>query len=207
MCLVVITHDRSTAEKAHRFIERKDDRIHRDVLSELRRMQIMKVLVISDVHGNKRRLKDVLSEVDAPDYVLSLGDQELKQSFLQSRDIIAIKGNAAFDSGSGFEQTVKINGWRIYMTHGHKLRVQNSYDRLYYRMLEEEADIAMHGHTHQMAFMEVSGKFIVNPGSLNQSRDNNPESFLIMDMQEDHVALTWYDFHAMDVIGSQTIKR
>lgn len=153
----------------------------------------MKLLVFSDVHKNKARLLTILDKHNDVDLTISLGDSELKSEFLESRDIIAIKGNALFDPGFTNEHTIDIEGKRILLTHGHKYRVQNGIDKLYYKALEVQANIAFYGHTHIAAFDKVEGHLFINPGSVNNARSSTAESYMTIHIQTSEWIFNWYD--------------
>ncbi len=153
----------------------------------------MKLLVFSDVHKNKERLLNILEKHEDVDLTISLGDSELKSNFLESRDIIAIKGNALFDPGFTNEHAIDIDSKRILLTHGHKYRVQNGIDKLYYKALEEQAHITFYGHTHIAAFDKVEGHLFINPGSVNNARSATTESYMIIHAQTPRWIFNWHD--------------
>ena len=59
----------------------------------------MKLVVFSDAHGNKQAVERIINYNKDTDYLISLGDSELPLSFLQSKNIIMIKGNYPLDAG------------------------------------------------------------------------------------------------------------
>ncbi len=165
----------------------------------------MKVLVFSDVHGAKKRVKAVLDAHRDAKHKISLGDSELKESFLNEHDIIAIKGNYPFDRGVGLELSLKIKQRNIYLTHGHKTKVKYNYQTLYYKMLEAKADLALHGHTHVLHQEYIDGKYILNPGAINFPRGQEDVSYLILDFKENHIQATWLDANTHQPIKQSTL--
>ncbi len=164
----------------------------------------MKLLIFSDVHGLKERLIEILDKHKDADYKISLGDSELRRKFLQKNDIIAVKGNYPLDAGVGYEQTIDIKGIRWLLVHGHKNKVKSGYETLYYKILETEADVALHGHTHILHFDEVSGKYIINPGAINNARGNYDESYLIATIHDKTVELEWKSVYTHENIREES---
>ncbi|MFW5894759.1 MAG: metallophosphoesterase family protein [Bacillota bacterium] len=167
----------------------------------------MKVLVISDVHGAKHRMLDILKTHEDADVTVSLGDSELKRSFMEKNDIIAIKGNYPFDGGFTYEHVMKLDGVRTLLTHGHRLKVQNGLDRLYHRMVKEEASLALFGHIHKIEFEHCQGRYLINPGSVGSTRSKQSESYLIMTFNENAIDLSWRDARSHAVINDAKIER
>ncbi len=169
----------------------------------------MKILVLSDIHGNKKRFKSLLEtpHIASCDVKVSLGDQEINNKLLNQYDINAVKGNAPFDSGEGHTKILDVAGWRLMIAHGHKMRVERDYKTIHYRMEEEHVDIAMHGHTHRMAYSENDGKVIINPGAVNQSRDLNPESYMILELNDKTAVFRWFDVYDHEELARRVFQK
>ncbi len=166
----------------------------------------MKVLIFSDVHGKKERLEAILEKHPDVEYRISLGDTELKRKFLQKHDIVAIKGNYPFDAGFTYEHMMDIKGRKLLFVHGHKYRVKYGYDRLYYKILEAEADIALHGHTHELSHQEISGKHIINPGAVNHARGSFTETYMTMEFLDRSVHIEWLDARNHNPVKKRTLS-
>jgi len=167
----------------------------------------MQALIISDIHGDKQRFLDILEANREADTIISLGDSELKRRLLEKHDVIAIKGNYPFDSGFTYEHVLKLDGRRTLLTHGHKHRIKHTYQQLYGRMLQEEAVLALHGHTHAPTMAEVAGRYILNPGSASKSRSpDTPDSYLLLHFIEDGVVARWYDAATHEPFREETLE-
>lgn len=137
----------------------------------------MLALVISDTHGDTSNLESVLKRFDRLDMVFHLGDIEHDEDYIRSLvyqrcrcETLFVRGNMDFTCLEPSEQTVEWAGQRIYMTHGHTLGVGYSYDRLLLKAKENQANIAMFGHTHLPYLGEKDGILLLNPGSLSKPR-------------------------------------
>lgn len=168
---------------------------------------MMKALVLSDVHGAKKRLLDILDHHRDADVTISLGDSEMKRSFMEKHDIIAIKGNYPFDGGFTHEHVMTLGGVRTLLVHGHRLRVQNGLDRIYHRMVGEDAPIALFGHLHKIVFQHCQGRYLINPGSVGASRGQEAETYMVMHFGETHIDLTWQDARSHEIVSDAKIER
>lgn len=145
----------------------------------------MKVVVFSDAHGNKEAIKRILEFNPDAEYIISLGDSELKHNFLQDLDIIAIKGNYPRDGGFVYESILEVEGKRLFLTHGHKYGVSTDMRKLLAKGMETEVDLVLYGHTHIPKFDNVAGVFYINPGSIGSPRSKNASSYLILNIERD----------------------
>ncbi len=167
----------------------------------------MKALVVSDVHGQKKRLEGILDAHQDAELIISLGDSELKQKFLQDRDIIAIKGNYPLDKGFAYDHVMDIDGITTLLVHGHRHKVRSGLSKLYHYMVKKNASLALFGHTHQLTFEHCQGRFLINPGSVDASRGMETESYLTMQISKEAIALTWHDARLHHSIGQAKIDR
>ncbi len=151
----------------------------------------MKVVVFSDVHGEKMIVDKILDFNPDADYVLSLGNTELDESYLRSKDIIYVKGNYPRDPGFLYESDIKLEGKRIFFTHGHKYKVSRTLSKLVKMAITKEYDILLYGHTHIAAIDTIQGKILVNPGSCSKPRTNLPPTYLIITFNEGEPSFTF----------------
>lgn len=130
----------------------------------------MKILVLSDSHGNCENLERAY-EKEQPDVVLHLGDGEDDFAYLLQQDPFVtachVRGNCDVGSQSETEKTVQYGGYRFFMTHGHKYNVKFSLMRLFYAAQEAMADVALFGHTHVPYCSNEGGLWMMNPGTIS----------------------------------------
>lgn len=128
----------------------------------------MKILVVSDSHGNIENMCRAV-ERERPDMALHLGDgwrdAELLALQYPGLPIEKVPGNCDFRDEPPVLVT-SIRGKRVMLCHGHTLGVRSGLDRLLYAALEQEADVVLFGHTHQ-PFVDIrKGIVMLNPGSI-----------------------------------------
>lgn len=128
----------------------------------------MKALVISDTHGIVIPLIGMLKEKKDIDMLFFLGDyvgdgEVIGRNLNIETHIVA--GNGDYGSSYPTEKVVHTSGRRILLTHGHKQRVKNGIQNLYYFSMEKNADITLFGHSHIPSYDKVDDLHLINPGS------------------------------------------
>ena len=166
----------------------------------------MKIIVISDTHGNTRALRDLLALHPRYDALIFLGDGLRDVCGEDTRGLVAVRGNCDFFSPdrelfAPSEQTVTFDGVRMLLMHGHEAGVKSGIERACARAVAADADVLLFGHTHtplQKYFPEgsefgstVSGKglYAFNPGSLGRPADGRA-SFGVIQIKGGQVLLS-----------------
>lgn len=142
----------------------------------------MRILVLSDIHGNI----DVLNKVIDNEYydnIIFLGDmygyhelfsgEEVKNK-LYSLNAIMVRGNCDNVLPLNIPEIMnfKLNNITFTITHGHKYnQLNNTYNQ----------DILLLGHTHVGMINNVDNYIIANPGSIAKPRDGSLASYIIID--------------------------
>ena len=129
----------------------------------------MKIIVVSDTHGNNDAFLEKAITMEKPDMIFHLGDyvsDAKKIAKIMEIDFIAVKGNGDYGMMDVNEnELVEINGKKIFLTHGHKYNVIYNLNDLYYKGLELGADLILFGHTHVAIIEKTKELIIMNPGS------------------------------------------
>ncbi len=142
----------------------------------------MRILVVSDSHGNAAALRDVLIRFsDRADIIIHLGDGEAEyKNLIEPMNIPTyfVRGNCDFGSVAKDFQIIEVEGRRIFFTHGYRYSVKSGLSVLKSAARSHNADIALYGHTH-IAFSEYEdGLYTINPGCLSW-RGDGPSCALI----------------------------
>lgn len=151
----------------------------------------MRVLIVSDIHGNFSNMKKVMQDVGSVDRILILGDvlsgyggegynPEQLALFLNlySDKIIYVKGNCDnynMDLLKSYVDksfiTVSIDKKLFFMTHGH------IYNR--YNLPSCDYDVFLQGHTH-VPMMDIEDNVLyLNPGSITNPRNGSRKSYIL----------------------------
>ena len=145
----------------------------------------MRIGIVSDTHGNIPVLKKVIKEMGEIDLYIHLGDfvSDGKNVFnqMEAKSII-IKGNCDLLEEADEEITVEINNKKFFITHGHNYNIKYGYNNIYYRALEEEADVVVFGHTHMPLLLWYKEILFFNPGSTAYPKGGSEPSYGIIEI-------------------------
>ncbi len=129
----------------------------------------MKILVLSDTHGDTRRLREIFTRERGIALCIFLGDGEHDlDPFFPAPDmpLLAVRGNCDFCSALPTKIVTEEGGKRILCTHGHEQHVKIADVWLREAAREAKADIVLYGHTHIPVQDYEDGLYLCNPGSV-----------------------------------------
>ena len=133
----------------------------------------MKILVLSDSHGNVDNMAQAVSRT-APDQIIHLGDVmrdgEKLHAMFPEIPCAQVPGNCDFGSFDQPEQVLCLEDKRILICHGHTRHVKESLLGIMYAAEEQKADIVLFGHTHRIFSETRNGVAMLNPGSIGDPR-------------------------------------
>jgi len=154
----------------------------------------MRVLVISDSHGKRNRVMEVVANYTQwgtdhlVDMVVHLGDYDsdlLKYAELFGHvTIVAVAGNGDYGSKTEGERILTLAGHQVLLLHGHKQNVKMGYERLCYHAREKDVRVCLFGHTHKACIFEQDNILFMNPGSLGEPPFNDAASYGILTLEE-----------------------
>ncbi|MGL5918840.1 MAG: metallophosphoesterase family protein [Cetobacterium sp.] len=134
----------------------------------------MKILVITDSHGNTRDIYDIITK-ENPELVIWTGDhsgdgEECSSAFPEIKFSI-VRGNCDyFDRKFNDEEILDLDGVKILITHGHLYDVKNDLLTLESKAESYKVDAVCFGHTHIKYYKEKAGIKYFNPGALKDNR-------------------------------------
>lgn len=129
----------------------------------------MRIIVLSDSHGDYFSLRTAVMCQPTADAVLFCGDGEedidrIKMEF-PDKMVVAVRGNNDWGSDKKYSETLTLCGKKIFMTHGHLHHVKYDYQELINYAHSIGADILLFGHTHTSYTSYDDGMYIMNPGA------------------------------------------
>ena len=151
----------------------------------------MKILIVSDIHGNYLNMKKVLENHPSFDYFFLLGDvlsgpnidgynpSKLADLLNQySNKIFYVRGNCDvyhMDSLDFYMEKdsmiIPVDNIRFFLTHGHIYKP--------YSIVDQEYDVFLSGHTHKPVMDKVNDKYYLNPGSITLPRGESNPSYIV----------------------------
>lgn len=131
----------------------------------------MRVLVLSDSHGNGLNVRNAILREKSADVIIHLGDGAddvlLCPEAVGERRVILLKGNVDSEYfGAQRLISTRIGEAVIFACHGDKYGVRGDTQGFEAAARVEKADIALFGHTHMPYYRYDSGLHIVNPGAV-----------------------------------------
>lgn len=145
----------------------------------------MKILVVSDTHGDSTRLLKVISDNKDFDTLIHLGDGENDFSDVQmlysQKGLVYVGGNCDYGFHQG-ESVVIANGQRIFCCHGHRYGVNSGIEMLVAATVKNDCTFALYGHTHVPKIETLNGVQVMNPGSLTLPRGGSERSYGVIEI-------------------------
>ena len=146
----------------------------------------MKILLVSDTHGNDCHLEEAILKEYPFDYLIHCGDVEGSEDYIHEitdAPVTIVKGNMDYYGDLPREEVLILQGHRILVTHGHLYDVSAHYfGGLCEAAKRRHCEAVFFGHTHQPCVDEENGILTVNPGSLTYPRQSGRKpSYMVIE--------------------------
>ncbi|MFH1028729.1 MAG: metallophosphoesterase [Pseudomonadota bacterium] len=154
----------------------------------------MKILVISDTHGNTTLAFKAHTLSEPVDMVLHLGDgSDDANLMLEVLEIpvINVAGNCDIGSNAPRELLWECEGKRILLSHGDVYGVKSGLSKLERRAREVGADAILFGHSHRAINEFRAELLMLNPGTLTHAAHHR--TFAVMEISTDGITARLYD--------------
>ncbi|AFV10663.1 phosphodiesterase YfcE [Thermacetogenium phaeum DSM 12270] len=156
----------------------------------------MRVGILSDSHGNLKRAEQAVRRMGQLDLLLHAGDYYEDALLLADGCGVEVKGVAGncdrFAPGPE-EQILEVEGYRIYLTHGHLFGVKRGLERLAERAGKVGASIVIYGHTHVPLKKVANGVLYLNPGSIAWPRITGRPGFAVLEFRRSGFSAEIYE--------------
>ena len=125
----------------------------------------MRILVLSDSHGNRAGLRAAAETV----FFLGdgLSDLEAVWPAFSGRTLVAVQGNCDLRPLQPEVELRRCGGVLVAATHGHRFGVKHTPARYTAWAKEHGAQVALFGHTHEPLSCYEDGLYLLNPGTLS----------------------------------------
>jgi uncharacterized protein len=132
----------------------------------------MKILVVSDSHGNSVALARIMEREMPFEILVHCGDGVRDLARLRippSVRVVGVTGNMDRAGVTDREslETFEIPGFKFLVTHGDRQRAHEDYMGLVDEARTRDADIVLFGHTHRQ-FLREGRPSLFNPGAAQQ---------------------------------------
>jgi len=144
-------------------------------------MNDVNILVMSDTHGNRNAVKQLLDAyLNSVSAVIHLGDHSSDICKSDKAEFHITSGNTDPTVAAYIERVIEISGKKIFITHGHNYDVKDDYQRLIYKAAELSVDACLFGHSHKPIVFEQDGILFLNPGSTTKPAMGHDKSYALM---------------------------
>ncbi|GFO56143.1 phosphoesterase [Geomonas sp. Red276] len=147
----------------------------------------MKLLVISDSHGNYPQAFKAHELAGPVDHIIHLGDGSEDAKLLEEVlevPVLRVAGNCDCDPQLPRELTLKFGDCQVLVTHGNRQAVKSGLGELIGRGKQVGANLILYGHTHLPAVEAADGMLLINPGSL---KEGGSASYAVITVEGDEV--------------------
>ena len=131
----------------------------------------MRLLVVSDSHGDSNALRRAILSQPKAEVVIHLGDGEQDLALIRpnfpEKMFLQVRGNCDWGSSLPVASTYEVDGVKIFYTHGHAYGVKSGLYNAVCAAREAKAQVLLFGHTHSALADYEGGLYIMNPGALS----------------------------------------
>ena len=147
----------------------------------------MKILVVSDSHGNDGLLMDLYHQYPNMDLYLHAGDSQSSSMAIYPFD--SVEGNCDFYN---FDLRRKIYTPKGYLLMKHYPSISDKE--------KEGVFLFIHGHTHKYELSEKNGLITLCPGALSRPRDGTDGSYAIIDINDVESTIIIYALDTKNIL-------
>ena len=132
---------------------------------------MIKILVVSDTHGNRSMLQRCIDESLPFEVLIHCGDglNDVRSADIPDGiTVLAVAGNTDAYSYRGDEKIIKenISGKEVMITHGHIYNVKSGLLTISKAAGDWGAELVIFGHTHRQ-LLSMENPVLFNPGDLS----------------------------------------
>jgi len=153
----------------------------------------MKIIIVSDSHGNTSLLDLVRNNERDADLLIHCGDYCIPEYLMNG--FAHVSGNCDWDMDALKQLDLKTPLGIIHVEHGNSFQIMCNSTRYIGSM---DAFLVFSGHTHEKKITKIRNTTWINPGSLTRPRDSNYGSFLKLFIDDKTKEIT-YHFQKVDL--------
>lgn len=142
----------------------------------------MKILLVSDSHGDYEALDQLANKYPNMDLYLHAGDSE--QDEFSIKPFISVRGNC--------DHYYDFPNFLVIPTPAGNIYIQHTPFVSKSVISEHNAKIVIHGHTHTRRKEMVNGILFINSGAISFARDKYDGSYAIIEIENQRVEVNFY---------------
>ena len=148
----------------------------------------MDILLISDSHGAKSKLKKLVDEIK-PSFLFFMGDGINDVEGINTVEIRKVCGNCDLFCDDAELIIENFLEHKIMLTHGHKFKAKFLLNLMTEYARENACDILIFGHTHKKKAENIDGVFAINPGAFKNG------DYAILSLNKDDYEVKFFNIN------------
>ena len=141
----------------------------------------MKILLVSDSHGNNTALDRLALLYPNMDLYLHAGDSEATSASIYP--FHSVLGNCDYYGDFPMFMELPFPGGKLYMEHRPNINIA--------KLKDKGVTLYLYGHTHRRDDREIDGIRIINPGAISFARDDNYLSYALIEVTKEKIDVTF----------------
>ena len=156
----------------------------------------MRILLISDSHGNNEAVDELIAKWPNVDLYLHAGDSESHPRSVYPFRVV--RGNRDYSFDMEDELLIPTPFGNILMRHKKEISPK--------KLQEKDVKIFIYGHTHIPECTKRKGVAFINPGSLAYPRSEYGPTYMVLDLNKDYVNVTLYAYENDKALRRYRVK-
>lgn len=148
----------------------------------------MKIGITGDTHGSTQAIRRILQLTPPVELWLHTGDYAADGNLLNNMSgvpVISVRGNCdLLDSDVKPDELLELEGFKVWLTHGHKYIERNVQADLGYWAHQLGQELVVFGHTHVPMCEHYTDTLLINPGSPSRPRGGSEASFAVLTLDK-----------------------
>lgn len=144
----------------------------------------MRIGVVSDTHGAAGCFRAAIEQMGKVDMLIHAGDFYNDALALEKETgmkIVAVTGNCDRPVPDMDEKELKVDGYKVLVTHGNKYGVKSGNHHLIEKLKKGGYDLIIFGHSHVPEVVYLPEGILMNPGSPSRPRGGSNRTYGIIE--------------------------
>lgn len=156
----------------------------------------MRILLISDSHGNNEAVDELITRWPGVDLYLHAGDSECHPRSVYPFRVV--RGNCDYSFDMQEELLIPTPFGNILMRHKKEISPK--------KLEQNDVKVFIYGHTHVPECMKRKGVAFINPGSLAYPRSEYGQTYMVLDLNKDFIDVRLYAYENDKVLKRYRVK-
>ena len=156
----------------------------------------MRILLISDSHGNNEAVDELITRWPNVDLYLHAGDSECHPHSVYPFRVV--RGNCDYSFDMQDELLIPTPFGNILMRHKKEISPK--------KLQDNDVKVFIYGHTHVPECTKRKGVAFINPGSLAYPRSEYGPTYMVLDLNKDYIDVRLYSFENDKVLKRYRVK-